>query len=111
MSKNILGIKPGIGGYKKIEIRPFLSNKINWAKGRIPLFNGNCIEVSWSDEPGSNYIFNLDIPQGRIAFLYIPVELRKTDFTINNKPYPKRFKKVKLDWGSYEIIFKRSVLN
>ena len=108
MSKNILGIKPGTGGYNEIEIRPFLSNNINWAKGRVPHFSGNCIEVSWSNETDSCYIYNLDIPPGITAFLDIPVELRKRDFTINNKSYAKTLNRVKLEGGSYEIVFRTS---
>jgi hypothetical protein len=107
MSKDILGIKPGTGGYKEIEIYPFLSNKISWAKGRVPLFDGNCISVSWADETGSNYILNLDIPPGSTAFLNIPVELRERDLAINKKSYSKKTSRIKLDQGHNEIVFKR----
>jgi len=105
MSKNILGIKSGTGNFKEIEIRPFLSNNINWAKGRVPHIRGDCIEVSWSNEKDSCYIYNLDIPPGITAFLDIPVELRERDFTINNKSYAKTPVRLKLENGSYEVVF------
>jgi hypothetical protein len=106
MSKIILGIKPGTGDDGKIEIRPFLSRHINWAKGCAPHISGNCIEVSWSNVPDSCYIYNLNIPRGITAFFYIPVELSERDFTINNKSYGKTPRKVKLEGGSYEIAFR-----
>jgi hypothetical protein len=105
MSKNMLGIKPGTGDNRNIEIQPFISNNINWAKGRVPHISGECIEVSWSNEKDSCYIYNLDIPPGITAFLDIPVELIKRDLTINNKSYAKTPGRVKLEGGSYKIVF------
>jgi len=106
LSKNILGIKYGTGDNRIIEIQPFLSNNINWAKGRVPHIRGDCIEVSWSGEKDSCYIYNLDIPPGITAFLDIPVELIKRDLIINNKSYAKTPDRVKLEGGSYEIVFR-----
>jgi len=105
MSKNILGIKPGTGDNRKIEIQPFLSNSITWAKGRVPHISGDCIEVNWSNKKDSCYTYNLHIPSGITAFLDIPVELIERDLTINNKSYSKTSGRLKLEGGSYEIVF------
>jgi len=48
----------------------------------------------------------LDIPPGITAFLDIPVELIKRDLIINNKSYAKTPDRVKLEGGSYEIVFR-----
>jgi hypothetical protein len=107
MSKNILGVKPRSPGYKDIELRPFLSESIHWARGRVPLAGGNSIEVSWSNETNSIYNYHVEIPQDHKVFLEIPDKLRKGDFTINNISHSKTLRSLQLADGKYEIVFRR----
>jgi hypothetical protein len=107
MSKNILGVKPAILGYKEIEIIPFVSENINWAKGRIPLVKGDNIGISWKKENNLKYFYKLDIPHEYKAFILIPKDFRKSGFKINNKSYPKGTNRIQLISGTYEIEFKR----
>jgi hypothetical protein len=107
MSKNILGVKPATPGYKNIEIVPFVSENISWAKGQIPLLQGDCIGISWTREHDLKYIYKLEIPENQKCFMEIPDDLRKSDFTLNSKIYPKATIKVQLTGGTYEIEFKR----
>jgi|GEM_PF-651151 len=105
MSKNILGVKPAIPGFREIEIRPFLSENINWAKGRVPLAEGNSIGINWNKENKLKFIYTLEIPGNYKAFMVIPEDLRNRSFKINNKSYPKGTDRVQLISGTYEIEF------
>jgi alpha-L-rhamnosidase len=107
MSKYILGVKPAIPGYKEIEVIPFVSENIDWAKGQIPLVHGDCIGISWTKENTLKYIYKLEIPNNQKCFMVIPSDLRKSGFKINKKKYPKTTTKVQLMSGTYEIEFKR----
>ena len=107
MSKNILGVKPGSPGYNEIELRPFVSENIQWAKGRVPLGGGNHLEVSWSKETNSTYVYHMEIPKDNKVVMKIPDELRNKEFTINNKSYSKTSFSLELVSGKYEIVFRR----
>jgi hypothetical protein len=106
ISKNILGVKPAVPGYKEIEIIPFVSENINWAKGQIPLVHGDCIEISWTKENSLKYVYELEIPDNQKCFMVIPGDLRKSGFKINKVIYPQTAAKVQLMSGTYEIEFK-----
>jgi alpha-L-rhamnosidase len=105
LSKNILGVKPATPGYEEIEIAPFVSGNINWAKGQVPLLQGDCIEISWTKVDNLRYIYTLEIPNNKKCFMVIPDDLRIDDFEINKKSYPKATSKIQLTSGIYEIEF------
>ena len=105
MSKNILGVKPAIPGYKEIEILPYVSENINWAKGRIPLAQGNSIGINWKKDNKLKYNYILEIPDDQKCFLVIPKDLRKRGFKINSESFPKGTNRVQLNSGNYEIEF------
>jgi hypothetical protein len=107
MSRNILGVKPGMAGYKEITINPFLGDPIKWAKGQVPLVQGNYMEISWKKENKLTYIYILEIPDDYKAFVIIPKDLRERSFRINNTNYPKGTNSVQVISGTYEIEFKR----
>jgi len=107
MSKNILGVKPSIPGNKEIEIHPFVSENINWAKGRIPLVQGNSIEISWKKENNLKYTYKLELPDDQKCFMVIPNDLRERGFKINSKSYPKGTNRVRLTSGTYDVEFGR----
>ncbi|MFZ4549587.1 MAG: alpha-L-rhamnosidase C-terminal domain-containing protein, partial [Bacteroidales bacterium] len=107
MSKNILGIKPSIQGYNEIEIIPFVSENISWAKGQIPLAQGDCIRISWTKENNLKYSYKVGIPNNQKCFMVIPSDLRKNGFKINNKSYPNDTDRIQLISGTYEIEFNR----
>ena len=105
MSRNILGVKPGIPGFKEIEISPFINDKIHWAKGRIPLTQGNNLEINWKRENDKKYVFTIEIPDNFKAFMVIPENPEIRNFQINHKKYPKSLKRIQLVSGNYEIEF------
>jgi len=107
MSRNILGVKPAIPGYKEIEIIPFLNDSINWAKGQVPLIQGDFVGISWKKEDSKRYSYQLDIPADYKAFIVIPTEWKRRGFKINNKRYPKGTNKVQVIGGAYKIEFRR----
>jgi len=107
MSKNILGVKPAIPGYKEIEILPYVSENINWAKGRVPLVQGNSIGISWEKDNKLKYHYILEIPDDQKCFMLIPKDLRKRGFKINSKSFPKGTNRVQLISGTYEIEFRK----
>ncbi|MFO7852603.1 MAG: alpha-L-rhamnosidase C-terminal domain-containing protein [Bacteroidota bacterium] len=105
MSRNILGIKPGSPGYKEIEIHPFINENIKWAKGRIPLTQGNRIGISWKRENELKYIYTLEIPDNYKAFMVIPKDLVSRSFRINNIDYPEGTNRIQIVSGIFEIEF------
>ena len=105
MSRNILGVKPGIPGYKEIEILPFISETIKWAKGRVPLMQGNSVGISWKRENKLKYIYSLEIPDSYKTFMLIPKDMMERGLKINNKSYPRGTNRVPLISGIYEIEF------
>jgi hypothetical protein len=105
MSRNMLGVRPGMPGYKEIEILPFVSENIKWAKGQVPLLQGNFIGISWEKENKLKYIYKLEIPHNYKAFLVIPQDFRERGFKINQKKYPNDTHEVQMISGSYEIVF------
>jgi len=108
ISKNILGIKPAIPGNKETEIHPFISENIYWAKGRVPLMQGNSVGVSWKRENKLKYIYEIDIPDNYKAFIVIPLDLAKRSFQINSRNYPKGTNRVQIVSGIYEIEFEEN---
>jgi hypothetical protein len=107
MSKNILGVKPAIPDCKEIEIIPFVSENINWAKGRVPLVQGNSIGISWKKVNNLEYIYKLEIPDDYKAFMVVSKDWTKRCFKINNKSFPKGTNRVQLISGTYEIEFRK----
>ena len=105
MSKNILGVEPCIPGYKEIEILQFVSENISWAKGRVPLTDGNSIGISWKKEDKLEYIFTLEIPGNNKIIMVIPEDLNNRGFKINNEKYSKGTGRVQLISGTYKIEF------
>ncbi|MHC1775480.1 MAG: alpha-L-rhamnosidase C-terminal domain-containing protein [Lentimicrobium sp.] len=105
MSRNILGVKPGVPGYREIEIIPFINDDIKWARGRVPLMQGNSLGISWERENRLKYIYTLEIPDNYKVFMVIPKNMVKRSFQINNKKYLKETNRVQLHSGIYTIEF------
>jgi alpha-L-rhamnosidase len=106
-SKHILGIQPGTAGYKEIRIKPFINDKITWAKGHVPIPNGKnqSTWISWIRKNNSKYTYKIDIPAGYVACFEIPEIWGKEKITVNNKKYRGNKKYVNLLSGEYTLVF------
>ena len=107
MSKNILGVKPASPGYTEIEILPYVNENIKWAKGRVPLVQGNSIGISWEKVNTLEYNYKLEIPNDQKCFMVIPKDFRGRGFKINSKSFPKGTNRLQLNSGTYKIEFRK----
>lgn len=105
LSRNVLGIQPGKPGYREIEIHPFLNEKIQWAKGRVPLSLGNQLEISWKRASKLNYVYTLEIPDNAKAYMIIPKDMTERSFKVNGLDYPKGTNRIQMGSGVFEIVF------
>jgi hypothetical protein len=105
ISRNILGVKSGIPGCLEIEIIPCINDNVSWAKGRVPLMQGNSLGISWKRENKSKYSYTLEVPENCKAFMVIPKDMMKSGLKINNKIYPKGANRVHLVSGMYKVEF------
>jgi hypothetical protein len=105
MSRLILGIAPGKPGYQEIRIDPYISDHLTWAKGTIPLNNGQITRVSWERPGTSVYKYSIEIPKHHKAVLHHPAELMSYDIRINNKVYDKTARQTDLSHGKYLIEY------
>lgn len=105
LSRNLLGIKPGSPGYKEVEIHPFISDSITWAKGKVPLADGRSIGISWTRAEGLKYVFALEIPENCKAVMVIPEDLVKKPFSLNNMEYTGDTNRIQMTSGLFEIEF------
>ena len=106
ISKNILGVKTDLSGNREIEILPFISDDINWAKGRVPLARGDKVGIYWVKKNMYNFTYRLEIPDDCDAFMVIPKDLGERGFKINNISYARGTNRVRIFSGTNEIEFR-----
>jgi len=70
MFENIGGIKSEKSGFKKIIIRPAMTEKLSWAKTSYQSIHGR-IAVEWKRE-GSKVFLDVEIPPNTTAAIYVP---------------------------------------
>lgn len=109
MSKIILGVSPGQPGYHTIDLTPFCNEAITWAKGKVPLMNGQYLDVQWIKSGRLEYRYTLNIPKGNKVFLKIPEKYSATSFTLNKVAYSKHTRRVLLVNGANVLCFKRII--
>ena len=109
MSKIILGVSPGAAGYNEIDLTPFPNEGITWAKGKVPLMNGQYLDVQWIKSGRLEYKYTLRIPEGNKVFLKIPEKYSNTSFTLNNIAYSKHTNRVLLVNGTNMLHFDKII--
>jgi alpha-L-rhamnosidase len=70
MFENIGGIKSEGPGYKKIILKPYITDKLTWAKTSYNCIHGT-IASSWSIKDG-NFKWSIQIPANTTALVYVP---------------------------------------
>jgi hypothetical protein len=108
MSSQILGITPEKPGYKVIRFDPYVSYYLYWAKGTVPLDDGNIISVFWERSGIIRYNYQIKIPANYTVILYHPNELNFSSLRINKKNYGKAQTPLKLSDGDYVIEYTMS---
>jgi hypothetical protein len=107
MSSKVLGITPGKPGYEQIRFIPYVSDRLVWAKGTVPLCDGSFVSVYWERSGKSRYTYHIGIPKHRKAILYSPGELYQYHLTVNKKPYGSAGKSpIELAAGEYVIEYR-----
>jgi len=106
LSREILGVRPGSPGFGVIEIEPFISDQINWAKGSVPVNEKTVMDISWQRVNMSTYQFNIVIPGGFTGLLRHPVKFKASQLKVNNKLVGISGKSLQLSEGSYFIEYK-----
>jgi alpha-L-rhamnosidase len=70
MVENIGGIRPEAPGYKKISIKPVMTEKLTWAKVSYDSIQGK-IAVNWKRD-GEKVSLEVEIPKGATAEVHVP---------------------------------------
>ena len=70
MFENIGGIKSEGPGYKKIVIKPYITDKLSWAKTSYDCIRGTIVS-DWSVRDGK-FKWSVQIPAGATATVYVP---------------------------------------
>lgn len=104
LSREVLGIKPGKPGYQLIEITPFVSKQVTWAKGEVPLSDSAVVNVNWQTVNDSSFVYQVNIPTGFAGQFNIPEEFTDGNLKMNGQPMNKGLKSLDLNEGSYEIM-------
>jgi len=104
LSQNILGISQEEPGFKMIRVNPYVGDQITWAKGKVPVFDGSVISVSWKRLPG-HYIYSITIPENSTAVLVHPERFRNATVCINSKIVHKTSGNLILSSGNYVIEY------
>lgn len=76
------GIRPLAPGYKKIGIKPYIPDKLEWVHAKIETVRGTIVS-EWS-KAGDKLILNVEIPPNSTALVSIPSE-GSSDIIIDNK--------------------------
>jgi hypothetical protein len=105
LSREILGVRPGKPGYKVIEITPFVSDQINWARGKVPVNNNDAVEISWENHK-NDYFLSITIPSGYCGFLRPCDELLTKQVVLNGKPLGIVIKNLELSEGNNVVGYK-----
>jgi hypothetical protein len=107
MSGKILGITPEKPGYKVVRFVPYVSDYLQWAKGTVPLNNGNIVSVFWERSGRTRYRYQIKIPPNYTAILYNPDRLNLYDLQVNDRNYGKAHCPVELPFGEHIITYIR----
>jgi len=91
MFENIGGIKPKKTGYKEIAIRPYITDKLNWAKTSYDSIHGK-IAVDWKRK-GEKVTLKVTVPVNTKAWIYVPgsdlpIIVGSGKYTYTCKPEP-----------------------
>jgi len=105
MSAEILGISPGKPGYQEIKFVPYISDRLIWAKGAVPLNDGDIVSIYWERSGESKYSYHIEIPQGHKAVLYHPDKFKSYHLSINHQTCANVEKQMTLVEGNYIIEY------
>jgi alpha-L-rhamnosidase len=103
LSRNVLGVTPESPGYEKIAIRPLVSERLTWAKGKVPVGDSQVVSISWEKMGETGYRYRIEIPEGREAVFYYPEAFIGLVIKINGEPQNEKSKVTDLLAGSYVI--------
>ena len=68
----ILGVKPLVPQYAKVQVKPCLTGKLGYARGKIPTQRGE-VFVDWQNDPADgSFRMTIKIPFNMTADFYIP---------------------------------------
>lgn len=73
----ILGVKPLKPQYSHIRIKPCLTGKLTFAKGKVPTQRGP-VNVGWKNNDDETFAMDVKIPFNIIADIYVPVKESST---------------------------------
>lgn len=110
LSSLVLGIVPNEPGYKTIRFTPFVSDKITWAKGKIPIDGENKVEVSWNKN-NNIFKYEINIPKNYTCILVHPKEFKDYLFMINNLEKGNADDVFNLSSGKFIIEYKKPNFN
>jgi hypothetical protein len=68
LMQQILGVRPTLPGFARVQIRPFTA-QLDWAKGTVPTPKGD-IQVSWKRLP--EFELQVTLPPGIEADIVLP---------------------------------------
>ena len=80
----ILGIKPLSPQYARVQVKPCLTGKLSYARGKVPTQRGQ-VFVDWQNDPADgSFEMTIKIPFNMIADVYVPRNgARGTDVKVN----------------------------
>jgi alpha-L-rhamnosidase len=105
LSQNVLGIAPGKAGYAMIEIHPYTGEKIDWARGAVPVNDKDVVAIWWEKKDGE-YTFEYAIPAKRNAVYHVPEGFKKYSIMVDGKKETTWKNAIVLKPGKHVIQFK-----
>jgi alpha-L-rhamnosidase len=106
LSAKILGVTPEVAGYERIRFVPCVSDRLTWAKGTVPLSDGNRVSVSWERSGRSNYRYYIQIPEHHHGVVHTPGRLLPYRLKVNGMSYGKIPEQpIVLSGGTYVIEY------
>ncbi|MFZ5518542.1 MAG: alpha-L-rhamnosidase C-terminal domain-containing protein [Candidatus Zhuqueibacterota bacterium] len=108
MSGEMLGISPEKPGFRTIRFVPYVSDRITWAKGVVPVDEDADVSVSWERNGDLEYVYSIEIPSNYHAVLYQPKRLNKYELQTDQKLHGTDRSSVILSAGKHVVVFKKA---
>jgi len=105
MSREMLGISLEKPGYRTIRFVPYVSDRITWAKGVVPVDKDEDVSVSWERNGDLEYVYHIKIPSNYQAVLQHPDRLNEYALRIDQKKYGKSRTPAILPAGEHVVAY------
>lgn len=101
LSNYVLGVIPTGSGFETWTLKPYMLDRVSWARGVVPTPNGR-LEVRWTRDWKGGFEMSVVIPKGTVGVVSVPNEGGKGLVEMNGKSVYAAGKNKDCDAGRYK---------